>query len=76
MFDSGTITTGAVRIPRSHESGVSAAPSGVQADQNRSTSAAVSSSRNAHPWVNPALGACSAFARMRSTTSGSTGSSE
>jgi hypothetical protein len=75
LFDSGTMTTGAVRIPRSHASGSAAALGGVQAVQKRSTSSGVSSSRNAQPWLNPALGACSAFARMRSTVGVSTGRS-
>ena len=74
MLDSGTITTGAVRIPRSQRSGTSVS-SGVVDAQKRATSSGVSSTTNAQPWLNPALGARTAFDSMRSTTARSTGRS-
>ena len=43
------------------------------AAQNRRTSSGLSSTRNAQPWLNPALGARTALASARSTTAGSTG---
>jgi hypothetical protein len=70
----GTITTGAVRIPSSHALWVPASPPVVS--QNRATSAGVSRTRKAQPWVKPALGARWACASIRSTIAGSTGSSE
>src|SRR5262245_32455240 len=65
------IRTGAVIIPRSQLSGSS--PIEVLTAQNFSMSSGLSSTRNAQPWLNPALGARTALARARSTKAGSTG---
>src|SRR5262245_31959415 len=65
------ITTGAVVMPRIQLSGSS--PGDVVTSQKRSMSARWSSTRNAQPWLNPALGARTALARARSTRAGSTG---
>src|SRR6478609_521301 len=65
------ITTGAVCMPDSQLSGSS--PGVVVTSQNRSTSSRWSRTRNAQPWLNPALGARTALARARSTKAGSTG---
>ena len=46
------------------------------AHQNRSTSVGVSRTRNAQPWLKPALGARWACSSIRSTAAGSTGSGE
>jgi hypothetical protein len=70
LFDSGTISSGARRIRVSQPSGV---PSSVVAVQNRSRSSAVSSTRNAQPWLKPADGARIAWSSRRSRTSGGTG---
>jgi hypothetical protein len=67
------MTTGARSMPVSQASGCARAPGSVVARQNRSTSARSSSRRNAQPWLNPALGAWTAFASIRSTAPGSTG---
>ena len=60
--------------PSSHgvvgSSGLGAA---VVRPRTGATSSGVSSTRNAQPWLNPALGARSACASIRSTTAGSTG---
>ncbi len=64
-------TTGAVRIPDSQLSGSS--PGAVVTSQKRATSAGLSSTRKAQPWLNPALGARTALLRARSTTARSTG---
>jgi hypothetical protein len=74
LWDIGTITTGAVRIPVSHRSG-GPSSGGLVLAQNRSTAAGRSSTRNAQPWLNPALGARTALASSRSTTAGATGRS-
>ena len=58
-------------MPASQLSGSS--PGEVVTSQKRSTSAGWSSTRNAQPWLNPALGARTALASARSTTAGSTG---
>src|SRR3954463_11234564 len=65
------ITTGAAVMPPSQLSGSS--PGVVVASQNRSTSSRRSRTRNAQPWLKPALGARTALASARSTTAGSTG---
>src|SRR3954465_5098838 len=65
------ITTGAVCIPASQLSGSS--PGVVVTSQNRSMSSLRSRTRNAQPWLKPALGARTALASARSTTAGSTG---
>src|SRR4051795_6930124 len=67
------ISTGAVPIPRSQLSGSS--PGVVVTSQKRSMSSARSSTRNAHPWLKPALGARTALARARSMMVWSTGAS-
>src|SRR3954451_19062867 len=48
---------------------------GEDAVQNRSSSGGSSMTRNAHPWLNPALGAWTALDSIRSTTARSTGRS-
>src|SRR3954452_22705903 len=58
-------------MPRSQLSGSS--PGVVVTSQKRSRSARSSSTRNAQPWLKPALGARTALASARSTTAGSTG---
>src|SRR5690242_5249331 len=65
------ISTGAVLIPRSQLSGSS--PGDVVTSQNFSMSSGRSSTRNAQPWLKPALGARTALASARSTKAGSTG---
>src|SRR4051794_18483526 len=65
------ITTGAVCIPASQLSGSS--PGVVVTSQNRSMSSLRSRTRNAQPWLKPALGARTALASARSTKAGSTG---
>jgi hypothetical protein len=72
----GTTITGAVVIPRIHSSGDSRSSASEVACQKRSTSAGSSSTRNAQPWLNPALGARSALLSTRSSTARSTGSGE
>src|SRR3954454_15018076 len=67
------ITTGAVCIPASQLSGSS--PGVVVTSQNRSMSSLRSRTRNAQPWLKPALGARTALATARSTKAGSTGAS-
>src|SRR3954471_10599041 len=67
----GMITTGAAVMPPSQLSGSS--PGVVVASQNRSTSSRRSRTRNAQPWLKPALGARTALASARSTKAGSTG---
>src|SRR5215212_1553664 len=65
------ITTGAVVMPLSQLSGSS--PGAVVTSQNRSTSSRRSSTRNAQPWLKPAVGARMALDNARSTTARSTG---
>src|SRR3954463_7860415 len=65
------ITTGAVCIPASQLSGSS--PGVVVTSQNRSMSSLRSRTRNAQPWLKPALGARTALASARSTKAGLTG---
>src|SRR4051794_6324866 len=65
------MTTGAVCIPRSQLSGSS--PGVVVASQNLATSSVRSSTRNAQPWLNPALGARTALRSARSMKALSTG---
>src|SRR4029079_3678330 len=71
LCDSGTISSGAFRMSRNHESAWS--DSGTVAVQNRSRSSGVDSTRNAHPCEKPADGARSALASSRSTTASGTG---
>src|SRR3954449_6794156 len=71
LLEHGMSTTGAVAMPRSQLSGSS--PGVVVTSQKRSRSARSSSTRNAQPWLKPALGARTALASARSTTAGSTG---
>jgi hypothetical protein len=73
LLEQGRITTGARIMPRSQGSGSSM--SSEEATQKRRTSAGVSSRRNAHPWLKPALGAWVAFSSARSMMAGSTGRS-
>nr|BFF20124.1 hypothetical protein GCM10025730_36450 [Promicromonospora thailandica] len=74
MDASASTSTGAVRIPSSHAAMSRCEVSGVDAAQNRSRSAASSSTTNAQPWLNPALGARTALRVIRSTASAGTGS--
>ena len=57
MLEHGTITTGARIMPASQASGASRLAGSVVTAHKRRTSSGVSSTRNAQPWLKPALGA-------------------